>query len=321
MKVDAPAEDDTSQGNCTEIRFVISVIVLVLDNNSNEETEKNTKDINEIKPSQICSPILARPILASPRIGSSTSSNTFLRPSQLGTNTSRSSGFALNPSRLNPFTKSSKTDPNEEKVSNNLTHTNGETPKFVPLLQSENNSQTPSVVIKPVTTVVPPTTSISQASNFVFGQNLEDRVIADSKNDEPKPSTSLNSNGAVDMLFTNAANKAEVLQQQNKEGKSLSESAREYEESRAAVKRKFEEVEVITGEEGETNVLQVGCKLFSFDKASGSWQERGQGNLRLNDFVTKDGEESYMQSRLVFRTVGGLRVILNTKVSSRNIVQ
>lgn len=101
---------------------------------------------------------------------------------------------------------------------------------------------------------------------------------------------------------------------QNKETKSLSESAREYEESRA-VKRKFEEVEIITGEEGETNVLQVSCKLFSFDKASGSWQERGQGNLRLNDFEVKDGSESYTQSRLVFRTVGGLRVILNTKVS------
>lgn len=156
-----------------------------------------------------------------------------------------------------------------------------------------------------------------QASNFVFGQNLEERVIADNKTEDPKPSTSLNSNGTVDMLFTNAVSKAEVpnnVVAQNKEGKSLSESAREYEESRAAVKRKFEEVEVITGEEGETNVLQVGCKLFSFDKASGSWQERGQGNLRLNDFEVQDGDESYTQSRLVFRTVGGLRVILNTKV-------
>lgn len=267
--------------------------------------------------------MLARPILASPRFGSSTSSsNSILRPPQLSTlNTNRSSGFLLSPSRLTPFTKASNSDTNEEKLSsnsNNVSHTNGETPKFVPLLQSENN-KTPPVVIKPVTTVVP-TSSISQASNFVFGQNLEERVIADAKNDEPKPSTSLNSNGAVDMLFTTAASKSEVVQQQqqqhqNKDGKSLSESAREYEESRAAVKRKFEEVEVITGEEGETNVLQVGCKLFSFDKASGNWQERGQGNLRLNDFEVKDGKESYTQSRLVFRTVGGLRVILNTKVS------
>jgi Ran-binding protein 3 len=36
----------------------------------------------------------------------------------------------------------------------------------------------------------------------------------------------------------------------------LSEAAREYEEARA-VKRKYEEVTVITGEEDEANVLQV----------------------------------------------------------------
>ncbi|CAG2061330.1 unnamed protein product [Timema podura] len=38
-------------------------------------------------------------------------------------------------------------------------------------------------------------------------------------------------------------------------GKSLSEAAREYEEARA-VKRKYDQVAVVTGEEGEHNVLQ-----------------------------------------------------------------
>jgi RanBP1 domain len=51
------------------------------------------------------------------------------------------------------------------------------------------------------------------------------------------------------------------------------------------VKRKFEEVEVKTGEEEETNVLQISCKLHTFDKAKGSWAERGRGQLRLNDKV------------------------------------
>ena len=96
----------------------------------------------------------------------------------------------------------------------------------------------------------------------------------------------------------------------SKETKSLSESAREYEESRA-VKRKYEEVEVITGEEDELNILNINCKLFAFDKASGSWQERGRGVLRLNDFCV----EGHTQSRLLFRTTGIWRVILNTKVS------
>lgn len=42
--------------------------------------------------------------------------------------------------------------------------------------------------------------------------------------------------------------------------KSLSEAAREYEEARA-VKRKYDEVPVLTGEEEEANVLQVWLRL------------------------------------------------------------
>jgi len=73
-------------------------------------------------------------------------------------------------------------------------------------------------------------------------------------------------------------------------------------------------VEVKTGEEDETNVLHVSCKLFAFDKSVGNWQERGRGNLRLNDQQIRENDCSYTQSRLVFRTSGVLRVILNTKI-------
>ena len=48
-----------------------------------------------------------------------------------------------------------------------------------------------------------------------------------------------------------------------------------------------------------------------FDIA-GTWIERGRGTLRLND---KQLENQTLQSRLVMRTQGSLRVILNTKVS------
>lgn len=216
----------------------------------------------------------------------------------------------MNPSRLNLSSKSATDDKSEtntdDKTENNVAHTNGETPKFVPLLQTE--SKLPSVPAKPSTSSVPPT------NNFVFGQNLQDRVIADGKTDDSKPSTSINSNGTSDMLFTNAIGNSEIKSETNKELKSLSESAREYEELRAA-KRKYDEVEVKTGEEGETNIIQLSCKLFAFDKASGSWQERGRGNLRLNDLELTDESGSYTQSRLVFRTSGSLRVVLNTKVS------
>lgn len=50
--------------------------------------------------------------------------------------------------------------------------------------------------------------------------------------------------------------------------KTLSDSARELEEARAA-KRKYEEVAVITGEEDEQNALQIFAKLFTFDKVQG----------------------------------------------------
>jgi len=127
--------------------------------------------------------------------------------------------------------------------------------------------------------------------------------------------------------------------------KSLSEAAREYEEARA-VKRKYEEVVVVTGEEDEVNILQVrkregrtagksgrfpslilkgglpasicapcsqiNCKLFAYDKSKSSWVERGRGNLRLND---KDIGNGRRQSRVIMRATGSLRVVLNTKVS------
>lgn len=118
------------------------------------------------------------------------------------------------------------------------------------------------------------------------------------------------------MLFSSAIKDTKIdnADVSNREGKSLSESAREYEESRA-VKRKYEEVEVKTGEEEEINILHMSCKLFAYDKTSGSWQERGRGNLRLNDQeISDDNSSSYTQSRLVFRAFGSLRVILNTKV-------
>lgn len=89
--------------------------------------------------------------------------------------------------------------------------------------------------------------------------------------------------------------------------------ARQYEESRAQ-KRKYEEVETFTGEEDETNVMDVNCKLFAF--VASNWEERGPGNLRVND--NKDRQKS---PRVVFRTSGNLRVLLNTKIWPGMVVE
>lgn len=73
---------------------------------------------------------------------------------------------------------------------------------------------------------------------------------------------------------------------------------------KGAQKRKYEEVEIKTGEEDEKNILEMNCKLFTFDK--NNWEERGRGTLRLNDCKNS--------SRVVFRASGSFRVLLNTKV-------
>uniref|UniRef100_A0A8C1X6S8 Ran-binding protein 3-like n=1 Tax=Cyprinus carpio TaxID=7962 RepID=A0A8C1X6S8_CYPCA len=92
---------------------------------------------------------------------------------------------------------------------------------------------------------------------------------------------------------------------------SLEESAARH-EAHKPQKCLLERVEVRTGEESESNVLQMQCKLFMFEMTSQSWVERGCGVLRLNDIASDD--DGTLQSRLVMRTQGSLRVILNTKL-------
>ena len=53
---------------------------------------------------------------------------------------------------------------------------------------------------------------------------------------------------------------------------------------------------------------QMNCKLYGW--VAGSWQERGRGLLRLNDWGTRNE----LHSRLVIRTQGTLTVMLNTQV-------
>lgn len=99
-------------------------------------------------------------------------------------------------------------------------------------------------------------------------------------------------------------NSAESISNDN--NMSLVEAARKYEEMRGAQKRKYEEVEITTGEEDERNILEISCKLFTF--VENNYEERGRGILRLNDSKTNSS------SRVVFRASGSLRLLLNTKV-------
>nr|XP_051685155.1 ran-binding protein 3 isoform X4 [Oryctolagus cuniculus] len=149
------------------------------------------------------------------------------------------------------------------------------------------------------------TNSADCSSNkFVFGQNMSERVLSPPKLSEGSSEASREHAAAE-------SGSEPSSQEATPEKESLAESAAAYTKATAR-KCLLEKVEVITGEEAESNVLQIQCKLFVFDKTSQSWVERGRGLLRLNDMASAD--DGTLQSRLVMRTQGSLRLILNTKL-------
>ncbi|XP_072758464.1 uncharacterized protein Ranbp3 [Anoplolepis gracilipes] len=243
--------------------------------------------------------------------------SSILRPSQLTVITNSSAittdKTVLQPAKFhNPFAKVSDNSTDESITNDNKPEMNAESkteeksaedvkPKFLPLgvntKENENN----------VNNTVTPNTD---TPSFVFGQNLKERVTVsndtESSDNSEKEETKVeesNENGSSKLLFSNAAANCRATV---RPGLTLTQAAQVLEEANRASKRKYSQVTLLTGEEGETNILQINCKLFAFDKTTSSWQERGRGTLRLND---RDEE-----SRLVGRTAGTQRLILNTKV-------
>lgn len=112
--------------------------------------------------------------------------------------------------------------------------------------------------------------SASSSGSFVFGQNLHKRA----ENFESIPASA--ASGTEDKKDVSEPAKEES----KSPAKSLSEAAKEYSESRAPPKRKYEEIKTVTGEEEEENIIQIYAKLHVFNKDTSSWQERGRGQLR-----------------------------------------
>ncbi|XKL62474.1 hypothetical protein PGB90_002307 [Kerria lacca] len=178
-----------------------------------------------------------------------------------------------------------------------------------PISSTTNNTASVHVVNSNISTE---SSSSSVSSEFIFGQNLHERVSIEAEN--AQKSATQNGTTFSEMLFSSTIKqdkKKENISHEFSNGntKTLSASAKEYEEAHS-VKRKYEEVTVVTGEEDEQNILQINCKLFIFDNILSSWTERGRGTLRVNDKETPDGRSS----RLVVRLAGNLRVVLNTKI-------
>ncbi|KAJ4936319.1 hypothetical protein JOQ06_000914 [Pogonophryne albipinna] len=152
------------------------------------------------------------------------------------------------------------------------------------------------------------TNSTDTGAKFVFGQNMSERVLSPPKGEPPVEETK-------EVLAAPApepsSQEAPPEKAANSVSESLEESAAAYTKA-TAKKCVLEKVDVKTGEESESNVLQMQCKLYVFEKTAQSWIERGRGLLRLNDMAST--EDGTLQSRLVMRTQGSLRLILNTKL-------
>ncbi|KAI3374729.1 hypothetical protein L3Q82_021288, partial [Scortum barcoo] len=150
--------------------------------------------------------------------------------------------------------------------------------------------------------------STDSGAKFVFGQNMSDRVLS-----PPKGESSNEENKEVSAPPASEPSSQETTPEKavNSVSESLEESAAAYTKA-TAKKCILEKVDVKTGEESESNVLQMQCKLYVFEKTAQSWIERGRGLLRLNDMASTD--DGTLQSRLVMRTQGSLRLILNTKL-------
>lgn len=235
-----------------------------------------------------------------------------LRPSLFqnsSTTTESTTTTTVEVTNLNPFLRC----PEEEVENTPIQNDNSD--------KKEEKSDPLSLLTKngsiPKSTLFSNTKTVSENVGFVFGQNVHERVTGgeiaqtDVKKKDDEGAGTTNSDSSTGLLFSSAAAQTTTtttVENQTKEtnSKSLNEAAREYEESRAQ-KRKYDEVETVTGEESEINVLEINCKLFAF--VAPIYEELGRGCLRINDSKTKDGA-----SRVVFRTAGNYRVYINTKV-------
>ncbi|KJE93593.1 hypothetical protein CAOG_009766 [Capsaspora owczarzaki ATCC 30864] len=154
----------------------------------------------------------------------------------------------------------------------------------------------------------------SAAPSFMFGRNTMDRVSAlpTAPSTLPAPPAMLFGKPFVPFVRPggDAAKPAAAApaskdskDDDDEEGGDDDEEQKE-EESSGPV--------VMTGEEDEETVYQTHGKLYSFDKASKSYKERGEGSIRINKSPATETSRAF--ARIVMRTTGSLRVILNVRL-------
>ncbi|XP_012577170.1 PREDICTED: ran-binding protein 3-like isoform X2 [Condylura cristata] len=158
----------------------------------------------------------------------------------------------------------------------------------------------------------------SCSSDFVFGENMVERVLGTQKLTQPHFANDVNTKEKPFKFTLKFPMDAPNSRTDSIKNITLIESAAAF-SSKPSSKYLLEKIEAITGEEAEHNVLQINCKLFIFNKSTQSWIERGRGALRLNDTASSDC--GTFQSRLIMRNQGSLRLILNSKLWAQMEIQ
>ncbi|KAJ1353116.1 RanBP1 domain [Parelaphostrongylus tenuis] len=149
--------------------------------------------------------------------------------------------------------------------------------------------------------------------SFIFGSKISDRVVKDSSAASENGSHKSDESGeasrprTAEELFKTAA-------QQDKQREHfdfLSEGKEETPEKRKEHERPSTSIiTVTTGEENDVSIFQTACKLHSFDTEKKTWVERGLANIKIN----RQDENGEVHHRIVARTTGNHRVVINSKV-------
>ncbi|CAI4230878.1 unnamed protein product [Auanema sp. JU1783] len=152
--------------------------------------------------------------------------------------------------------------------------------------------------------------------SFVFGSNIASRVIIDN---EVTEETDDNAPVKAEELFKNVASNPEEKTESNPD-----KFRAEAEAAAATEKQKIEErqqastsVTVITGEEDDEVMHQTACKLHIFDKEKSKWVEKGLSHIKLNRRRI-NGDSHF---RIVARTAGNHRVVINSKIINDMILE
>lgn len=144
---------------------------------------------------------------------------------------------------------------------------------------------------------------------------------------EEKPGDSKPKSEPVSSGFGSNSKFGNAFQESLKKKSFLDESKEETEEddskSTSPAPQQYKQVdlapvqEIKTGEEDETSIFSVRAKIFELDltNITEGWKERGVGPLHLNESI-KDRD----QIRLVMRSQGLLRVVLNMRISSDTVL-